>query len=95
MTTTFERLCHILVRDHNLEPGRLTLDAPLERLGIDSLGAVELLWTLEDAFNIKFPPEPVDLPDLGAVVRHIDELVARQGATHGAATPVASRQRTS
>lgn len=85
MTSTYERLCDILVKDHKLPLDRLTLDAPLESLGIDSLGTVELLWNVEDAFKIKLPSEPVVLPTLGDVVRYVDELVAREGR---AAPPV-------
>lgn len=90
MTTTFERLCDILVNDHKLPPERLTLDAPLESLGIDSLGTVELLWNVEDAFKIKLPSEPVDLPTLGDVVRYVDVLVAGQGRAVGLAAAVAT-----
>jgi acyl carrier protein len=79
MKTTFERLSAVLMKDYKLQPERLTLDAPLESLGIDSLGTVELLWNIEDAFQIKLPPDPVELPTLGDVVRYVDELVARQG----------------
>jgi acyl carrier protein len=87
MTTTFERMCAILIRDYKLQPDRLTLDAPLESLGIDSLGTVELLWNIEDVFQIKLPSDPVELPTLGDVVRYVDELVAKQGATSAAAPP--------
>jgi acyl carrier protein len=87
MTTTFERLSAILMKDYKLQPDRLTLDAPLESLGIDSLGSVELLWNIEDAFQIKLPSDPVDLPTLGDVVRFVDELVARQGVVLPAAPP--------
>ena len=87
MTTTFERLCTILVKDHKLPLERLSLDAPLDSLGIDSLGTVELLWTVEDVFQLKLPSTPVELPTLGDVVRYIDELVAGQGA---ALTPTRS-----
>ncbi len=80
MTTTFERLSAILMKDYNLQPDRLTLDAPLESLGIDSLATVELLWSIEDDFHIKLPSDPVDLPTLGDVVRYVDELIAEQGA---------------
>ena len=80
MTTTFDRMSAILMKDYKLQPDRLTLDAPLESLGIDSLGTVELLWNIEDAFQIKLPSDPVDLPTLGDVVRYVDELIARQGA---------------
>lgn len=87
MTTTFERLSAILIKDYKLQADRLTLDAPLESLGIDSLGTVELLWNIEDAFQIKLPPDPVDLPTLGDVVRYIDELMANQGVELAPAPP--------
>ena len=76
--TTFERLQAILVKDYKLAPESLTLDAPLEGLGIDSLGVAELLFNVEDEFGIQLPPEPVQLPTVGDVVRYIDELVAAQ-----------------
>jgi len=79
MATTLERLRTILVQENKLLPDRLTLDSPLEELGIDSLGTVELLWNIEDTFNIKLPPEPVDLLTLGDVVHFVDELIASQG----------------
>lgn len=85
MNTTFERLCAMLVNDHKLPLDRLTLDAPLESLGINSLGTVELLWNVEDAFKIKLPAELVDLPTLGDVVRYVDERVA--GLHRHAGTP--------
>jgi acyl carrier protein len=79
MKSTFERLNAVLMKDYKLPPDRLTLDAPLESLGIDSLGTVELLWNIEDEFHIKLPPDPVELPTLGDVVRYVDELIVRQG----------------
>ena len=85
MPTTFERLSAILMKDYKFQPDRLTVDAPLESLGIDSLGTVELLWNIEDAFQIKLPADPVELPTLGDVVRYVDELIAKQG---GAVAPV-------
>lgn len=87
MKTTFESLCAILMKDHKIAAERLTMDAPLESLGIDSLGTVELLWTIEDAFQITLPPQPVDLPTLGDVVRYVDGLIARQGVVSAAAGP--------
>ena len=38
----------------------LVPDAPLEELGIDSLGVAELLFNVEDEFKVTMPPEPVD-----------------------------------
>lgn len=76
MTSTFDRLRAILARDYKLAPEALTLDTPLDSLGIDSLGVAELLFNVEDEFAIVLPPEQVQLPTLGAVVRFIDDLVA-------------------
>ena len=42
MTMTLERLSAIRMKNYKFKPDRLTLDAPLESLGIDSLGTVEL-----------------------------------------------------
>ena len=78
MTHTFERLSAILIRDYPLDPAALTPEASLEGLGIDSLGVAELLFTVEDAFGVQLPPEPVALSTLGEVVAYIDGLIAAQ-----------------
>ena len=84
MTTTFDRLRAILVKDYQIAPEAVTLDAPLASLGIDSLGVAELLFNVEDEFRISLPPEPVDLPTIGDVLRYIDALALAQ---HSAAVP--------
>jgi len=81
MTTTFERLSAILIKEYKLQPDQMALDAPLDSLGIDSLGTVELLWNIEDAFQVTLPSDPVELLTLGDVVRYVGQLVAEQGST--------------
>jgi len=78
MNTTLDRLRVLLVKDYKLEPGLLTLDAPLEALGIDSLGVAELMFNIEDEFEVAIPGEPVALATVGDVVRYIDGLVTTQ-----------------
>jgi len=80
MTTTFERLRAILVKDYQQAPVSLTLDAPLEGLGIDSLGLAELLFNVEDEFKLTLTSESESVPLLtvGDVVRYIDDLIAAQ-----------------
>jgi acyl carrier protein len=90
MSTTFERICTLLVKDHALRREQLSMDAALESLGIDSLATVELLWSVEEVFGIKLPPDPVDLHTLGDVVAHVDKLVAIQGAPAAAVAPTAA-----
>jgi acyl carrier protein len=78
MTTTFERLCSILVKDYKLSPQALAPESTLESLGIDSLGAAELFFSAEDMFHITVPPEQVPLLTLGDVAGYIDALIAAQ-----------------
>ncbi|MDB5870343.1 MAG: phosphopantetheine-binding protein [Polaromonas sp.] len=88
MTATFDRLCTILAKDYKLEAGQLTPDAPLEALGIDSLGMADLLFNLEDDFGISLPPEPVQLLTIGDVAGYIDQLVAARQGTQEAPEPL-------
>lgn len=90
MNPTFEQLRAILVRDYKLAPDALTLDAPLEGLGIDSLGVAELLFNVEDEFKITLPPESVVLPTIGDVVGFIDALIAAQHGDRAPSNPLAA-----
>jgi acyl carrier protein len=83
--TTRERLSKILVKNYKIDPTRLTLDGPLEELGIDSLGMAELLFFIEDEFKVQLPFDPVPLPTLGDAVSYIDGLLTAQ---HIPETPV-------
>ena len=81
MSTTLATLRDILVADHDIEIEALQVDTTLESLGIDSLGTIELLWTVEERFGIELPTEPVQgLDTLGDVVSVIDGLQAAQGS---------------
>ena len=53
----------------------------MEALGIDSLGIAELLFNVEDEFQITLSPDSVQLLTLGDVVRFIDELILAQHGT--------------
>jgi acyl carrier protein len=78
MTTTFERLRATLIKDYKLSADVLVLEAPLEDLGIDSLGTAELLFNIEDQFGVTLPPDVVQLTTLGDVVNFIDDLIEKQ-----------------
>jgi acyl carrier protein len=78
MTTTFERLRATLIKDYKLSADVLVLEAPLEDLGIDSLGTAELLFNIEDQFGVTLPSEAVHLTTLADVVDFIDDLIEKQ-----------------
>ena len=78
MTTTFERLRAMLIKDYKLTAETLVPEAPLAELGIDSLGTAELLFNVEDEFGVTLPPDMVHLTTLGDVVNFIDNLLVKQ-----------------
>lgn len=45
----------ILVEQAVLQPGEVRMDATLADLGIDSLGLVEAVFAIEEAFGIQVP----------------------------------------
>ena len=92
MTTTYDWLCATLIKEYSLDPDKLAPDAPLEDLGIDSLGIAELLFNVEDEFGITLPPEAVQLPTMGDVVRFIDALILAQKGHGDSLKPVAPPQ---
>ena len=92
MATTYDWLRATLIKEYSLDPDKLVADAPLEDLGIDSLGIAELLFNVEDEFGIVLPPEAVQLPTMGDVVRFIDALILAQKGHVDSPNPVAPLQ---
>ena len=74
--TTLERLEKILEERYHVPPDRITLDAPIDTLGLDSLGTTELLFFIEEEFEITLPYEPVSMRTVGDAVHYIDEVLA-------------------
>ena len=79
------RIRAMLAKDFKIDPERLTDDARLEALGVDSIGMAEVIFNVEDAFNLKLPDSAVQLETFGDVVRYIDTALTaqRQGAAAG------------
>jgi acyl carrier protein len=76
--TTLERLQKIIVKDFELKPEDLKANASLESLGLDSMSTIDLLFSIEDEFNIQVSREPVELKMIQDVVDYIDRLIAEQ-----------------
>lgn len=55
MDTIDTRVLEVLSKQVKKNSERLTLESTLESLGIDSLGMVEIIFGLEEEFNISIP----------------------------------------
>lgn len=80
-----QRVIAILAEQAMLEPSDVTLESSLEDLGVDSLGLVESIFAIEEAFDITVPfnaNEPdagdFDISTVGAIVAGVERLVAEQ-----------------
>ena len=75
----------LLAKDFELKPEALQPGTRLEDLDIDSLRMIEILFSVEDAFEITVPAEQAELrtkvQTVGDLAAYIDALVAEQ---HGA-----------
>ena len=78
MTTTFETMKRIIVKDYELPPERLTPDTPLESIELDSLAVTELIFALEDEFNVTAKTNGQGLQTLGDIATYIDRLIAER-----------------
>ena len=72
--STFEVLRQVIAKDHGLAPETLRPETLLAELTMDSLALIELIFTLEDRFNVVANNVPADLPTLGSVAEYIDGL---------------------
>jgi len=86
---TFAVVRELIAKDHAIAPETLTPDTPLQSLDIDSLSLIELIFTLEERFDVVADKVPDNLPTLGSVADYIDGLVAARKADPGDAAPVA------
>lgn len=80
-----DRVIEIIAEQAVLEPSDVTADSTLEDLGIDSLGLVESIFAIEEAFDISVPfnanaPEEsdFDISSVASIVAGIEKLVAEQ-----------------
>jgi len=71
---TVEELKQLIHDKFEIDVATLKTEAPLADYGLDSLSLAELLFTVEDHFNIDFPDNRQDVNTLGGLAELVDEL---------------------
>ena len=79
------QVIEIIAQQALLEPSDVTQSSTLEGLGIDSMGLVESIFAIEEAFDISVPfnaNDPTagdfDISSVGAIIKAVDGLVKEQ-----------------
>lgn len=80
-----EKVIGIIAEQAVLEPSDISADQTLEDLGIDSMGLVEAIFSIEETFDIQVPfnanePEKsaFDISSVEAIVQAVKSLIAEQ-----------------
>ncbi|MEM6499734.1 MAG: phosphopantetheine-binding protein, partial [Pseudomonadota bacterium] len=80
-----QQVIEIIAEQALLEPSDISLESTLEDLGIDSLGLVESIFAIEEAFDISVPfnandptASDFDISSVASIVSAVDGLVKAQ-----------------
>lgn len=80
-----DKIIEIIAEQAVLEVSDVTMDSTLEDLGIDSLGLVESIFAIEEAFDIQVPfnandpsESDFDISSVSSIVAAVEDLVKAQ-----------------
>ena len=80
-----QKVIEIIAEQAMLETSDVSLGSTLEDLGIDSLGLVEAIFAIEEAFDISVPfnandpsASDFDISDVTSIIAGIETLLARK-----------------
>jgi len=84
--TTQDKVIEIIAEQAVLDPSDVSLESTLEDLGIDSLGLVESIFAIEEAFDISVPfnannptQSDFDISTVASIIAGIERLRSEEG----------------
>jgi acyl carrier protein len=81
MSNTLDQLCNIAQRELGAEALSDKIDTPFAELGLDSLGLVDFMFTVEDHFHVNIEHDrALQTPTLAGLATLVDELLAAKAA---------------
>ena len=82
-----DRIVEIIAEQAVLDIEEVNLEATIEDLGLDSLGLVEMIFAIEESFDISVPynaNEPsesdFDISNVKAVIAGVEKLISEKDA---------------
>jgi len=70
------RVIAVIARTQKIPVERITLDSSFEELRIDSLDGLNILFALEEEFDVNIPDEPRGIHNM----RHVMAIIERMAA---------------
>lgn len=76
------RILRIIAETQRKDPAQVTIDSSFEELGIDSMDGVNIVFALENEFNINVPDEEVkNIKSVRDMVEGIIRLIEQNQGT--------------
>src|ERR1700761_4058791 len=76
------RILRIIAETQRKDPAQVTIDSSFEELGIDSMDGVNIVFALENEFDINVPDEEVKtIRNVRDMVEGVRKLIDRSGAS--------------
>ena len=87
MSSVQDTIFDIIAKESGIDRAKITPDATLKDLEIQSLDAVQILFEIEDHFKITMPDRDpnFDTESVKGLIETVEKLVAEQGAKSPAA----------
>ena len=72
---TFAAISSVLVEDFHVDAAAVSPEAPLDRLGLDSLALMEFVFAVEDRFDVRIPEERLEPRQAGVTLAQLATLI--------------------
>jgi acyl carrier protein len=80
MSDTFNQLKEILIKRFDAEEARVTPDAAIVDIGLDSLTLMEFIFAAEDHFELRLPEEKLDPRQAGLTLAEVAAAIDAERA---------------
>ena len=78
--SAYSFIAKVLSEKYDVDPEVISPEATMTELGLDSLTIVELLFDVEDEFEIEVPEERASFETIAEAAALVDELTQAKGA---------------
>ena len=78
--SAYSFIAEVLTEKYDVDPEAISPEATMTELGLDSLTIVELLFDVEDEFDIEVPEERATFETVGEAAALVDELTQAKEA---------------
>lgn len=76
-----QRVLKVIATSKRIPPETVTIDSEFQQLGIDSMDAVEILFALENEFDITIPDDEVrNVRNVRQMCEGVEKLIAAKSA---------------